>query len=276
MPDINERKKILVIHSRGKPFAKNVDWDKVAKRTVGFSGADLENMLNEAAILAARNNKKVIDRDDIEEAATKVKLGPEKKRLQSPQEKKMTAYHEAGHAVTAHYLPTMDPVHRVSIVSRGLAMGFTLIPPERDKYTETKTELLEKVTALLGGRASEELVFNEFTGGAVTDIDQATRIVRRMVIEYGMSDLGPVYFGPQLDKMEWGGTIVRPSELSDQMQAKVDAEIKRIVDERYKKALGILKKNRDALDLVAKKLTDQETIEGEEFAKLIGPRKTKV
>lgn len=276
MPDINERKKILVIHSRGKPFAKNVDWDKVAKRTVGFSGADLENMLNEAAILAARNNKKVIDKDDIEEAATKVKLGPEKKRLQSPQEKKMTAYHEAGHAVTAHYLPTMDPVHRVSIVSRGLAMGFTLIPPERDKYTETKTELLEKVTALLGGRAGEELVFNEFTGGAVTDIDQATRIVRRMVIEYGMSDLGPVYLGPQLDKMEWGGTIVRPSELSDEMQAKVDAEIKRIVDERYKKALGILKKNRDALDLVAKKLIDQETIEGEEFAKLIGPRKTKV
>ncbi len=273
MPDINERKKILAIHSQGKPFLKNVDWGKVAKRTVGFSGADLENMLNEAAILAARNNKKVIDMDDIEEAATKVKLGPKKKRLQSKQERKMTAYHEAGHAAAAHFLPTMDPVHRVSIVSRGLAMGFTLIPPEKDKYTETKTELLEKITALLGGRASEELIFKEFTGGAATDINQATRIVRRMVIEYGMSDLGPVYFGPQFEQMGWGGTLVRPSELSDKMQAKVDAEIKRMIDECYQRALEILEKKKKKLDLIAKKLVEQETIEGDEFAKLMGPRK---
>jgi cell division protease FtsH len=275
MPDINERKKILMIHSQGKPFVQDVDWGKVAKRTVGFSGADLENMLNEAAILAARNSKKAIDADDIEEAATKVKLGPEKKRLQSKSERKMTAYHEAGHAVVAHYLPTMDPVHRVSIVSRGLALGFTLIPPEKDKYTETKTELLEKIMALLGGRAAEELVFQEFTGGAASDIDSTTRIVRKMVIEYGMSDLGPVYFGSQIDKMEWGGTFVRPPELSDQMQAKVDKEIKKIIDFCYQKAKEILKKHRKKLDLIAEKLVEQETIEGEEFTKLMGPRKTK-
>lgn len=273
MPDLSERKKILMIHSQGKPITSDVDWDKTAKRTVGFSGADLENMLNEAAILAARNNKKAIDMDDIEEAATKVKLGPEKKRLQSKSERKMTAYHEGGHAVAAHFLPTMDPVHRVSIVSRGLALGFTLIPPEKDKYTETKTELLEKITALLGGRAAEELIFKEFTGGAASDIDQATRIVRKMVIEYGMSDLGPVYLGPQIDKMEWGGSIIQPSELSEKMQAKVDAEIKRIVDSCYKRALEILKKQQKKLDLIAQKLIEQETIEGDEFAKLMGPRK---
>jgi len=273
LPDINERLAILKIHRRGKPFAKNVDWKAIAKRTVGFSGADLENMLNEAAIYAARHNKKVITMEDLEEAATKVKLGPEKRRLQSPQEKKMTAYHEAGHAVVAHFLPNMDPVHRVSIVSRGLALGFTLIPPEKDKYTETKTELLEKITALLGGRAAEELVFDEFTGGAASDIDQATRVVRKMVVEYGMSDLGPIYLGPQIDKTEWGRAIIRPSEVSQEMQAKIDQEIKKIVNRCYQRAKSILKKHRKKLDLVAGKLIQKETIDREELVKLIGPKK---
>ena len=269
MPDLSERLAILKIHSRGKPFAKTVDWKKAAKRTVGFSGADLENMLNEAAILAARSNKKTIGMEDIEEAATKVKLGPEKKRLQSEEERKMTAYHEAGHAVTAYFLPTMDPVHRVSIVSRGMALGFTLIPPEKDKYTETKTELLEKIIALLGGRAAEELIFKEFTGGAASDIGQATKVVRKMVIEYGMSDLGPIYLGPQFETMEWGRTMIKPSDLSEEMQAKVDVEIKKVIDSCYERVKEILKKRKNKLDLIAKKLIEQETIEGDEFKKLM-------
>lgn len=273
MPDLEDREEIIKIHARGKPFIKGISWKTVSRRTVGFSGADIENMLNEAAILAARQNKKTIDMDDIEEAATKVKLGPEKKRLQSDEERKMTAYHEAGHAVVAHQLPHMDPVHRVSIVSRGLAMGFTLIPPKKDRYTETKTRLLEIITSLLGGRAAEEITFNEFTAGAASDIDKATRVARRMVVDFGMSELGPVYLGPQIEETEYGRTFFQPSEISPKMRAKVDGEIKRIVDECYKKAMETLKKNKRKLDSVAKKLLEQETIEGEEFEKLMGRKK---
>jgi len=269
MPDVEDRKAILAIHARGKPFVKDVDWDNVARRTVGFSGADLENMLNEAAILAARENRNLINAEDIEEAATKVKLGPEKKRLQSDEEREMTAYHEAGHAVVSFVLPHIDPVHRISIVSRGVAMGFTLIPPKRDRYTETKSHLLETVTTLLGGRAAEELIFNEFTGGAGSDIDQATRIARQMVVDFGMSSLGPTYLGPQIEATEWGRSWMQPSEISPDMQSKVDKEIKRIVDESYKKALEILKKSKKKLDLIAARLIKQETLEGKEFEKLM-------
>ena len=273
MPDIEDREAIIKIHARGKPLVKGISWNRVAKRTVGFSGADIENMLNEAAILAARYNKNVINMEDIEEAATKVKLGPEKKRLQSDEEKKMTAYHEAGHAIVAHLLPLMDPVHRVSIVSRGIAMGFTLIPPQKDRYTETQSHLLETITSLLGGRAAEELIFNEFTGGAASDIDKATRIARSMVVDFGMSKLGPTYFGPQIETSEWGRTWIQPSELSPEMQAKVDKEIKRIVDEGYKKALEVLKKSKKRLDVIAQKLLEQETIDEKEFEKLMGKKK---
>jgi len=273
MPDLEDREAIIKIHARGKPFVKNVSWPTVAKRTVGFSGADIENMLNEAAILAARGSKKVIDTDDIEEAATKVKLGPEKKRLQSDEERKMTAYHEAGHGVVTHKLPHMDPVHRISIVSRGLAMGFTMIPPKKDRYTETKSHLLETIASLLGGRAAEGLIFNEFTAGAASDIDKATRIARRMVVDFGMSDLGPTYLGPQIEENEYGRTFFQPSEISPKMQAKVDEEIKKIVDEAYKRAVAVLGKNKKKLDLIAKKLLDQETIEEKEFEKLMGSKK---
>lgn len=269
MPDLEDREAIIKIHARGKPFVKGISWGTVAKRTVGFSGADIENMLNEAAIFAARQNKKEINMEDIEEAATKVKLGPERKRLQSEEERAMTAYHEAGHAVATRLLPHMDPVHRVSIVSRGIAMGFTLIPPKRDRYTETKSHLLETVVSLLGGRAAEEIIFNDFTAGAASDIDQATRIARRMVVDFGMSGLGPVYLGPQIEETEYGRTWFQPSEISPKMQARVDAEIKRIVDESYQKAVVILKKNKKRLNLVAEKLLKQETIEGEEFEKLM-------
>jgi len=269
MPDVEDRKAILAIHARGKPFDKKVNWDNVAKRTVGFSGADLENMLNEAAILAASENRNSITAEDIEEAATKVKLGPEKKRLQSEEERKMTAYHEAGHAVVSFALPHIDPVHRISIVSRGMAMGFTLIPPKKDRYTETQSHLLETIATLLGGRAAEELIFNEFTGGAVSDIDQATCIARQMVVDFGMSSLGPIYLGPQIETSEWGRSWSQPSEISPEMQAKVDKEIKKIVDASYQRALEILKKSKKKLALIADKLVKQETLEGEEFEKLM-------
>lgn len=272
LPDIEGRKVILKIHSRNKPFASDVDWEKIAKRTVGFSGADLENMLNEAAIQAARNNRKKITWDDIEEAATKVKLGPEKKRLQSEQDRKMTAYHEAGHAVVTYTLPNMDPVHRISIVSRGMALGYTLIPPKKDRIHETKSHLLATITSLLGGRAAEEIEFKELTSGAASDISQATQIARQMVIELGMSDLGPINFGPQIDITDWGKSYFQPSEISPAMASKVDKEVKKIVDKAYQQALSILRKNKRKLDLVAKKLIDKETLEGEEFEKLMGEK----
>ncbi|MCJ7804269.1 AAA family ATPase [Patescibacteria group bacterium] len=269
MPDLEDRQAILAIHARGKPFVKEVNWENVSRRTVGFSGADLENMLNEAAILAARENRNSINAEDIEEAATKVKLGPEKKRLQSEEERKMTAYHEAGHAVVSFVLPNIDPVHRISIVSRGMAMGFTLIPPKKDRYTETKSRLLETIATLLGGRAAEELIFNEFTAGAASDIDQATRIARQMVVDFGMSSLGPTYLGPQIETTEWGRSWMQPSEISPEMQAKVDREIKKIVDESYQRALEILKKAKKRLAVVADKLIKQETLEGEDFERLM-------
>jgi cell division protease FtsH len=188
MPDKEGRTAILKIHARGKKFFKDVNWERVADRTVGFSGADIENMLNEAAILAAREDQSNINMKDIEEAATKVKLGPAKKRLQSEEDRKLTAYHEGGHAVVAHFLPKTDPVQRVSIVARGVSLGHTEITPV-DRSHETKSRLLQQVTAVLGGRAAEEIIFNEMTSGAASDIEQATRIVRAMVMQFGMSDM---------------------------------------------------------------------------------------
>lgn len=273
LPDMAGRLAILKIHMKGKPVTDNVQWEKVTKRTVGFSGADLENMLNEAAILAARKNKKAIEFEDIEEAATKVKLGPEKKRLQSDLDRKMTAYHEAGHAIVTHMLPNMDPVHRISIVSRGMTLGFTLIPPQKDRIHETRTHLLEQIAAMLGGRAAEELIFKEMTTGAANDIDKATAVAREMVIEYGMSALGPINFGPTVDTLEWGGRLVNEAQISQQMQSKIDDEIKRIMDEGYKKAEGILKKEKTKLNKVAGELIKKETLEGEDFEKIMGTNK---
>ncbi|KKS97951.1 MAG: ATP-dependent metalloprotease FtsH, cell division protease FtsH [Candidatus Gottesmanbacteria bacterium GW2011_GWA2_43_14] len=272
LPDLEGRKAILKIHVRGKPVEANVDWDKVSRRTVGFSGADLENMLNEAAILAARKNQKSITFVDIEEAATKVKLGPEKKRLQSELDRKMTAYHEAGHAIVSYALPHMDPVHRISIVSRGMSLGFTLIPPAKDRIHETKTHLVEQITAMMGGRAAEQLIFSEMTSGASNDIDKATALARNMVTEYGMSGLGPINFGPTMDVMEWGGRYVHESKISPEMQSRIDTEVKSIIDIAYKNAEAILKKLKTKLDAVATELLKKETLESEEFEKIVGPR----
>lgn len=266
MPDVNGRKEILSIHARGKPFAKNVVWEKIAKRTVGFSGADLENMLNEAAILAARLGKKAIDMSDLEEAATKVKLGPEKKRLQTEEDRKMTAYHEAGHALVSWFMPGMDPVHRISIVSRGMSLGHTMMEP-MDRIHETKTHLLEQIAVMFGGRAAESLVFKEMTTGASDDIAKATEVARTMVVEFGMSDLGPINLdGERRSPYE-------QSQVSPEMAAKIDEQVKKITDEAYGKAADILKKLTDKLDILAGELLKKETIESDEFIRIIGPKK---
>ncbi|MCS7092892.1 MAG: ATP-dependent zinc metalloprotease FtsH [Patescibacteria group bacterium] len=271
-PDLEGRKAIIKIHARGKPFSEKVDWDKVAKRTVGFSGADIENMLNEAAIYAARKNQDKITQEDIEEAATKVKLGPEKRRTQSEYDKKLTAYHEAGHAIVSHFLSHTDPVHRISIVSRGMALGYTLIPPSKDKLHETQTHLLEKITVMMGGRAAEEVVFKEITTGAANDFDQATNLARAMVIEYGMSNLGPINLGPTFDVTEWGKSFLEQNSISQEMMAKIDKEIRKIISNCYKQALKIIREKRSLLDKVAEALLTRESLDQDEFEKIVGKK----
>lgn len=265
LPDVKGRQAILAIHARGKPFTKGVDWEKIAKRTVGFSGADLENMLNEAAILAARLGKKAIDMSDLEEAATKVKLGPEKKRLQSEEDRKMTAYHEAGHALVSWFMPHMDPVHRISIVSRGMSLGHTMMEPQ-DRVHETKTHLIEQIAVMLGGRAAENLVFKEITTGASDDIAKATEVARTMVVEYGMSELGPINLDGE------GRMPYEQSQVSEDMSARIDAQVKKLTDEAYQQASDILRKLRAKLDILAEELLKKETLESGEFEKLIGPK----
>jgi cell division protease FtsH len=275
LPDLAERERILGIHAKNKPFTDDVSWKRLAKRTVGFSGADLENMLNEAAIMAARDSREKIIPADLEEAAMKVKLGPEKKRLQDVYERKMTAYHEAGHALVAHFSPHADPVHRVSIVSRGMALGYTLTPPEQDKYQQTRSELLENIAVLLGGRSAEKLIFDELTGGASNDIDRATRIARAMVVDYGMSKLGPINMGPQYDTSTYGRAVMEPYKISDEVQAKVDREITEIINQAMVLAEKILKKYRKELDKVALALLDKESLDTDEFEELVGASKAK-
>lgn len=276
LPDLEGRKNILQIHARGKPFATNVNWDRIAKRTVGFSGADIENMLNEAAIQAARLNKTEIDNKDLEEAATKVKLGPEKKRLQTDADRKRTAYHEAGHAVVSYYSPHTDAVHRISIISRGMALGYTLSPPERDRLHETKAQLIDEIAMTMGGRAAEQIVFDDISSGAANDIDQATRIARYMVMEFGMSDLGPVNYGPNQDVTEWGKSLSEQNHISPEVQAEIDKEIRMFVNQGLKQAISVLKKHRNKLNAISEELLKKETIEAEEFELLMGGPKKRI
>jgi len=273
LPDIEGRQAIMKIHAVGKPFIKNINWEKIAKRTVGFSGADIENMLNEAAITAARTDRKEIIDEDLEEAATKVKLGPEKKRLQSPREREMTAYHEAGHAVVGHMLPGADPIHRVSIVSRGMALGYTMSRPDTDKYQQTESELKDQIAVMLGGRAAEKIIFNELTGGASNDIERSTRIARAMVADFGMSKLGPIAMSPMYENGDWGRAYGEPYKVSDLMQGKIDDEVKRLVDDGYKLAEKMVKENREKMDKLVKKLLEVETVEQEEFDKIMEVKK---
>jgi cell division protease FtsH len=276
MPDKEGRLAILRIHARGKKLGKGIDWARIADRTVGFSGADLENMLNEAAIMAARENKTEIGMKDIEESATKVKLGPAKKRLQSEDDKKITAYHEAGHAIVSHYLSKTDPVQRISIVARGMSLGHTEISPTSDRTHETKTRLLQAITSMLGGRAAEEMKFKEMTAGAANDIANATKYAKAMVVDFGMSTLGPINFGAsseygEFGNMEWyEGPTISPA-----MQEKVDNEIKKIIDSCYKEATVIIIKHHLKLDKVVEILMKKETIDKDEFEKIVGKKESK-
>ncbi|KKQ64679.1 MAG: ATP-dependent zinc metalloprotease FtsH [Candidatus Shapirobacteria bacterium GW2011_GWF1_38_23] len=264
MPDLKDREEIIKIHAKGKPFVKDVNWTTVARRTVGFSGADLENMLNEAAIKAARENKTAVEMVDIEEAALKVKLGSEKRRDQTDEDKLMTAYHEAGHAIV-NFAEDLDPVHRISIVSRGMALGFTLIPPKMDRVHETKSRLIKQMAMAMGGRAAEALVFDDITTGASSDISHITNIARNMVIEWGMTELGPIHWGPQVDIEDFGKAWMEPAKISDEMQGKVDEEIKKLVNTALVRAETLLKKNRKKLDELAKLLVEKESLDDKEF-----------
>jgi len=268
MPDLKARIGIIQIHAKGKPFVENINWEAVARRTVGFSGADIENMLNESAIKIARENRLLITMADIEESALKVKMGSEKRRDQSDEDRLMTAYHEAGHAIV-NYKEDLDTVTKISIVSRGMALGFTLIPPKKDIVHQTKSKLIKTMAMAMGGRAAEEIVFGDITTGASSDISHATNIARDMVTEWGMSELGPINWGPQIDMNDFGKAWMEPAKVSETMQSKVDEEIKKLVNMALAEATKILTKNREKLDQVAKLLVLKESIDEAEFEEVM-------
>ncbi len=271
-PDIKAREEILKVHMRGKPIDPNVDVQILARRTPGFVGADLENLINEAALLAAQRKKKQITMEELEEGIDRVIAGPERKsRVVSEEERRIVAYHEIGHAVVGAVLPNADPVHKISIVPRGMhALGFTLQLPTRDRYLMSKDELLDRLAGMLGGRAAEELVFHQITTGASNDLEVATKLAKDMVCKYGMSDtIGPVSWGEDEGEVFLGKQIARLPNYSEETASKIDYEVKRIIEESYKKAMDILKKYRDKIDEIAEILLKKETIEGEELDKLL-------
>jgi len=270
-PDMNGRKAILEVHVRGKPLDKDVDLMELARETPGFSGADIENLVNEAAILAARRNKKAIGMVELKEAVERVIAGPERKsRLISAEEKNIIAHHEAGHALVMRHLPKADPVHKVSIVSRGMALGYTIHLPEDDRYLQSKAKFEDEVTGLLGGRAAEELAFGEVTTGSSNDLENATKIARAMVTQYGMSDvLGPRTFGQKEELIFLGREIAEQRDYSEEVARQIDEEVKRIIDMAYQWAMQILKDNREKLDKLAKRLIEVETLEGSELEALL-------
>ena len=266
-PDMRGRRAILDIHARGKPLAEGVDLDVVAKQTPGFSGADIENLVNEAAILAARRDKKAIDMEEMQEAIERVIAGPERKsRLISDEERNIIAHHEAGHVLVMKMLPNCDPVHKVSIISRGMALGYTMPLPEDDRYLMARSKFEDELTGLLGGRAAEELIFNDVTTGAANDLERATKLARKMVTEYGMSEkLGPLTFGRKEELVFLGREIGEQRNYSEEVARAIDEEIRRIISEAHEKAKGILTQHKDTLIRLAKKLMEVETLEGEEL-----------
>ncbi|MBD3280966.1 ATP-dependent zinc metalloprotease FtsH [Candidatus Dojkabacteria bacterium] len=271
LPDIEGREKILKIHAKNKPLAADVKLADVAKRTVGFSGADLENMLNEAAIITAKDNRKEITRSDIEEAATKVVAGPERRRKRTDEELKMTAYHEAGHAIVAKMTPKTDPVHRITIVSRGMALGWTMQLPQEDKYQQSMNELIGRIKVLMGGRAAEEIIFGDVTSGASNDIEKATSIARKMVKQFGMSKkLGLVKYGQSNELQYLGYGYGEQKDYSEQIAEEIDMEVKGIINEAYEDAKEILTGNKETLDKLSEMLLENEVVESEEFEKLFG------
>ena len=266
-PDVKAREEILEVHSRKKKLAPDVDLKTIAKNTSGFSGADLENVLNEAALLAARRNKPEISMTEVEDAMVKVTMGPEKRtRVRSEKEQKLVAYHEAGHAVVSRFLPTQDPVHQISIIPRGMAGGYTMYRPTEDKSFMSRTEMIENIVSLLGGRVSEKLVLDDISTGASNDIERATKIARNMVTKYGMSErVGTITLGQNQEEVFLGRDFAQSKEYSEETAAIIDEEVKSIIDYAYKKAAEILNANMEKLHVVAGILLEKEKIDGEEF-----------
>ncbi len=272
-PDLLGRLKILQVHSRGKPMGSAVDLSSVARRTPGFTGADLANVLNEAALLTARNDGKFIDDGALDEAIDRVIAGPQKhSRLMSEQEKKITAYHEGGHALVAAALPGSDPVHKITILPRGRALGYTMVLPDEDKYSTTRSEMLDKLAYMLGGRAAEELVFHDPTTGAANDIEKATGLARAMVTQYGMTErLGAIKFGDNNSEPFLGRDFGHTRNYSEEVAAAVDEEVKVLISTAHQEAFDILEDNRDVLDSLVLQLLEKETLDKAQVAEVFGP-----
>jgi cell division protease FtsH len=270
-PDVVGRNEILKVHIKGKPLADDVDIDVLARRTPGFTGADLANLINEAALLAARFNKKAIGMSELENAIERVIAGPEKKsKVISENEKRLVSFHEAGHALVGYLLPNTDPVHKVSIIPRGRAGGYTLLLPKEDRYYATKSQLLDQVTMLLGGRVAEALALKEISTGAQNDLERATGLVRKMICEFGMSDvLGPLTFGHRSDQVFMGRDFSRDRNYSEEVAKEIDQEVKNLMNQSYEKAKAVLEQNWSKLNLIAETLMEKETLEACEFEKLM-------
>lgn len=271
MPDLKGREEILKVHAHKIKLAKEVSLNVIARRTPGFVGADLANLANEAALLAARRNKEFVEMSELEEAIDRVIAGPQRKsRMISEREKKIIGYHESGHALIAKLIPSSDPVHKVSIIPRGPALGYTLQLPLEDRYLSTRSEILDRVVVFLGGRCAEELVFGDLTTGAQNDLTKATEIVQRMVTEYGMSEkLGPLSYRKKEEEIFLGRDIVKERGYSEKTAEIIDAEIKKIIEECLQRAKGLLQENRKKLDALANKLIEREVLEGDEVEKIL-------
>jgi cell division protease FtsH len=270
-PDRKGRKKILEVHTRGKPLAADLDLDVLAGQTPGFTGADLANLINESALLTARKGNREITMVELEEGIMRVIAGPEKKsRVMGEKERLITAYHELGHAIVGHLLPNCDPVHKVSIISRGQALGYTISLPTEDKFLTTRAELADTMAMTLGGRAAEEIVFNEITTGASNDLEKVTQTAKQMVMRYGMSErLGPRVFGHDRGQPFLGREFSSEPDYSDEIAREIDDEIRRVVEEAHQTAKDILNERRDELESLTKILLERETIEAKEFVALL-------
>jgi cell division protease FtsH len=270
IPDVKAREEIIKIHARNKPLAVGVELEVLAKTTPGFTPADLENVMNESALLAARKNKRKIDQKDIEEAVIRVIAGPEKKsKVVSEQDRKLTAYHEAGHAVIQKLLPNADPVHQISIIPRGRAGGYTISLPRQDKFYMSKSELEQEIVSLLGGRVAEKLVLNDISTGAKNDIERSTNIARKMITQYGMSDVfGPITFGTDHDEVFIGRDLARSRNYSEEVAALIDKEIRAVIDKGYNHAEQLLKDNISKLHAVAEALLEREKLDEQEFEEI--------
>jgi cell division protease FtsH len=270
-PDRNGRRKILEVHSKGKPLAPSIDLDALAAGTPGFTGADLANLVNEAALLAARHGQKTIEQDDLEEGIMRVIAGPEKKaRLLSEKEQRITAYHEMGHALVGHFLENTNPIHKITIVSRGQALGLTISLPTEDRYMQTKQALLEEIAMTLGGRAAEELVFNEVTTGAANDLQKITSTAKSMVMRFGMSEkLGPRVLGHDRDMPFLGREMSNEPDYSEEVAREIDDEVRRIIEDGHDLALTVLREHMDDLHRLSQILIERETIDKDQFERLL-------